>query len=159
MRRSGPNNPTTTTKLEDEMPTTAGKNLDQWSHPVLKTSLIKARDIKIGDLLEHPNLQVFREVRAIDKQFGRLYFLFGDSQPRTCLVDDLVMVGRIGQDSGKATCKICKFSAPVQFSDRIECHRHSPSPFIGEHNYSGASWPALQRDLCCGDWELGRVGE
>jgi len=62
----------------------------------MKISLIQAQQIKIGDLLEHPNLQVFREVKSIDKQFGRLYFIFGDSQPRTCLIDDLVMVGREG---------------------------------------------------------------
>jgi len=67
----------------------------------MEISLIQARDIKIGDLLEHPNLQVYREVKAIDKQFGRLYFIFGDSQPRTCLIDDLVMVGLADDREGR----------------------------------------------------------
>lgn len=61
----------------------------------MEISLIQAQQVKIGDLLEHPNLQVYRPVAAIDKQFGRLYFLFNDNQPRTCLIDDLVMVGRM----------------------------------------------------------------
>jgi hypothetical protein len=75
------------------MPNTAGSNFDKWSHGALKIILLKALDVKVGDFLEHPSLQVYRVVKSIDKQYGRLYFIFGDSTPRTCLVDDLVMVG------------------------------------------------------------------
>lgn len=74
---------------------TAGVSPDQWSHPIFTSSLIYARAVQIGDWLEHPGLQAFRPVKAIDIQFGRIYFLFGDSQPRTALVDDLIMVGRV----------------------------------------------------------------
>jgi len=77
------------------MPTTAGRNPDQWSHDLYSLKLIKADNVVVGDVLEHPNLQVFRRVVTIERQFGRIYFLFGDSQPRTALVDDLVIVGRV----------------------------------------------------------------
>jgi hypothetical protein len=60
----------------------------------MEISLIQAQQVKIGDLLEHPNLQVYRPVKAIEKQHDRLWFLFFDSTPRTCLIDDWVMVGR-----------------------------------------------------------------
>jgi len=53
--------------------------------------------VKIGDWLEHPHMQVYRPVKNIEKQFGRLYFNFGDQMPRTCLIDDLVMVGRVDE--------------------------------------------------------------
>lgn len=56
-------------------------------------------------------------------------------------------------ESGK-TCKICRFSIIVPFGDKIECHKHAPSPWVGENDRSGASWPVLQRDSWCGDWEL-----
>lgn len=59
----------------------------------MNISLIKAKEVKTGDLLEHPSLQVYKPVQSIDHQHGRYYFIFGDSVPRTALVDDLVMVG------------------------------------------------------------------
>lgn len=57
----------------------------------MDTSLIQARMIRVGDFIEHPNLQVFRPIKSIDNQFGRLYFKFGDSTPRTALEDDFVV--------------------------------------------------------------------
>lgn len=59
-------------------------------------SLIPASEIRVGDLLEHPISQVWVPVRAIDKQFGRLWFVIGDRVvSRSALVDDLMLVGRV----------------------------------------------------------------
>lgn len=60
----------------------------------MNISLIKACDIKLGDLLEHPGMQIFQPVKAIDHQHGRYYFIFSGRMSRTALIDDLVLVGR-----------------------------------------------------------------
>ncbi len=57
-------------------------------------TLTKAHDVRIGDLLECQDF-VWRPVENIDKQHGRLYFIFGVVS-RSCLVDDIVAVGREG---------------------------------------------------------------
>jgi hypothetical protein len=56
--------------------------------------LVKAEEVRPGDLMECSD-GVFRPVKNIERQFGRLYFMTEfQRDTRTCLVDDLVMVGR-----------------------------------------------------------------
>src|SRR5574343_290673 len=55
-------------------------------------SLVKASEVKIGDLLESPD-QTWRPVVNIERQFGRIYFIMGVVS-RSALITDLVAVGR-----------------------------------------------------------------
>ena len=56
--------------------------------------LLPASEVRTGDLMENAD-GIFRPLMNIEKQYGRLYFLFRDARDtRTALVDDLVMVGR-----------------------------------------------------------------
>lgn len=55
-------------------------------------SLVKAHDVRTGDLLESPD-QTWRPVVNIERQFGRLYFIMGVVS-RSSLVDDWLLVGR-----------------------------------------------------------------
>lgn len=57
-------------------------------------SLLPASDVRPGDLLECPGTQVWKPVTAIEKQYGRLYFLMG-TVSRSALVDELVAVGKV----------------------------------------------------------------
>ena len=59
----------------------------------MKVSLLPANEVLPGDLLETPGSQVWVPVIAIERQYGRLYFLMG-AVSRTALVGDYVMVGR-----------------------------------------------------------------
>jgi len=61
-------------------------------------TLILAEEVRPGDLMENSD-RVWRPVVTIEKQFGGLYFLFGSARDtRSCLVDDLVMVGHKGRE-------------------------------------------------------------
>ena len=56
-------------------------------------SLVKASEVRVGDLLESPD-QTWKPVVNIERQFGRLYFIMGVVS-RSALVDDILAVGRV----------------------------------------------------------------
>ncbi len=57
------------------------------------TALVPASEVRAGDLLESPIDMTWRRVEAIDRQFGRYYFIMGVIS-RSAMVDDLILVAR-----------------------------------------------------------------
>jgi len=56
--------------------------------------LIRARDVKVGDLMETQGW-TWESVGVIHREIGRLYFGIGrESWSKTALADDYVAVGR-----------------------------------------------------------------
>jgi hypothetical protein len=58
--------------------------------------LLPASEVHQGDLLECPITQTWKTVAAVDRQFGRLYFVMMPDRAirRSALTDELVAVGK-----------------------------------------------------------------
>lgn len=57
-------------------------------------TLTQASEVRPGDLLESPIDMTWQRVEAIDRQYGRYYFIMGVIS-RSALEGDLILVGKL----------------------------------------------------------------